>query len=168
MSVTTGVTKEYYILINRKKVFAPCRTERNETISWFQCNQAYLRKNYGDISKAELIERITRGESSINMDLNHIKDMIVCTRPDTDERYYITKTKSGMPIVTKSFDDMAEGDLLFEKEFLAKNYIKRHENTLRALFKEDVINTIKAEPVSEAVVIACRQKLKNRKVEDVI
>ena len=73
-----------------------------------------------------------------------------------------------MPIVTESFDDMAEGDLLFEKEFLAKNYIKRHENTLRALFKEDVIETIKSEPVSEAVVIACRQKLKNRKVEDVI
>ena len=51
---------------------------------------------------------------------------------------------------------------------IAKNYIKRHEKTLRALFKEDVIETIKTEPVSEAVVIACRQKLKNRKVEDVI
>lgn len=138
-----AIIKEYYILINRKKVFAPCRTERNETISWFQCNQAYLRKQYGDISKAELIERVTTVESSINMDLNHVKYMIICTRPDTDERYYITKTKSGMPIVTESFDDMAEGDLLFEKEFLAKNYIKRHEKTLRALFKEDVIETIK-------------------------
>lgn len=163
-----AIIKEYYILINRKKVFAPCRTERNETISWFQCNQAYLRKQYGDISKAELIERVTTVESSINMDLNHVKYMIIYTRPDTDERYYITKTKSGMPIVTESFDDMAEGDLLFEKEFLAKNYIKRHEKTLRALFKEDVIETIKTEPVSEDVVIACRQKLKNRKVEDVI
>lgn len=163
-----AIIKEYYILINRKKVFAPCRTERNETISWFQCNQAYLRKQYGDISKAELIELVTTVESSINMDLNHVKYMIICTRPDIDERYYITKTKSGMPIVTESFDDMAEGDLLFEKEFLAKNYIKRHEKTLRALFKEDVIETIKTEPVSEAVVIACRQKLKNRKVEDVI
>lgn len=28
-----AIIKEYYILINRKKVFAPCRTERNETIS---------------------------------------------------------------------------------------------------------------------------------------
>lgn len=112
-----AIIKEYYILINRKKVFAPCRTERNETISWFQCNQAYLRKQYGDISKAELIERVTTVESSINMDLNHVKYMIICTRPDTDERYYITKTKSGMPIVTESFDDMAEGDLLFEKNF---------------------------------------------------
>lgn len=173
MATITGKIKEYYILINRKKVFAPCRTERNETISWFQANRAYLESRFGDISKAELIERTIDIQSNINMDLNHIKYMLTCTlpnveSPDDEDKYYITKTKSTMPIITKSFEDMAEGDLLFENEFLAKRYIQRHEKTLRALFKEDVINTIRAEAVAEADVIMCRQNLKNRKVEDVI
>ena len=161
-----------YSYSNRKKIFAPCRNERNETISWFQANRAYLQSRFGDISKAELIERVINIQSNINMDLNHIKYMLTCTFTDPvtkdENRCYITKTKSGMPIVTESFEDMAEGDLLFENEFLAKRYVQRHEKTLRALYKEDVINTIRAEAVAEADVIACRQSLKNRKVEDVI
>lgn len=160
--------KEYYILINRKKIFAPCRTERNETISWFQYNKDYLQKKYGDISKAELVERTTEIQSNISMDLNHIKYGLVCYLQNEDDPYYITKTKSHMPVISKYREDMAEGDLLFENEFLAKRYAQMHEDILKSLYREDVIKTIKIEPVSEAEIIALRQSLKNRKVEDVI
>jgi len=168
MSSITGKIKEYYILINRKKVFAPYRTDRNETISWFQRNRGYLQKTYGDVSKAELVERVTEVHSSINMDLNHVKYTLVCYLPNEEDPYYITKTKSHMPIISKYREDMAEGDLLFENEFLAKRYAQMHEDILKSLYREDVIKTIKIEPVSEAEIIALRQSLKNRKVEDVI
>ena len=102
------------------------------------------------------------------MDLNHIKYGLVCYLQNEDDPYYITKTKSHMPVISKYREDMAEGDLLFENEFLAKRYAQMHEDILKSLYREDVIKTIKIEPVSEAEIIALRQSLKNRKVEDVI
>ena len=149
----------YYIDIDGYKVY--CNNDKNEVISYFQCNKDRLETIYGDLSEAVLMKEITEVDTKEEMKLNEVRFILSCTPPKSNElNYYVSKSSNGFPIIVPSYYDMIKGKLTFYSESSAKLWIETRKDQLESIYKKEVIDSIKIVPISLAEIIAAKERIK--------
>lgn len=153
----------YYISINGHKISCDYGDDKNKAISFFQCNKDQLKATYGDLSEATLMKEITEVDTKEEMKLNEVRFILSYTPPKSNElNYYVSKSSNGRPIVVPSYDDMIKGGLTFYSESSAKLWIERHKDQLEAVYKKEVIDSIKIIPMSLTEIVIAKELIKTK------
>ncbi len=148
----------YYIDIDGYKIH--CGNDKNKAISFFQSNKDQLKTTYGDLSGATLIKEITEIDTKVELKLDEVIFILICTPPKSDGwNYYISKTSSGYSIITPSYNDMIKSGISFYSEDSAKLWIENHKDQLETLYKKEVVDTIKIIPISLAEIVAAKEQI---------
>ena len=152
---------EYYILNDGKEICCPeSRVDKNAIITWFQNNKKKLESEYGDLSKARLIGEVTEVHNELDMELNNVKFILKYIPPKSinDVVYYVTRSNSPdgsrFPFISPYYDDLIRGNLIFDSVFLAKRWLEKNDYFIRTLYKEDIVNNITIEAISELDIIS--------------
>ena len=152
----------YYIDIDGSKIYCG-GSDKIKAISFFQSNKDQLKTTYGDLSGATLVREVTEVYTKVEMKLDEVIFILICTPPKSDGwNYYVSKTSDGYPIIVPGYNDMIKGNLSFHSEDSAKIWIEKHKNQLETLYTKEVTDTIKIMPMSLAEIVAAREQI-NRK-----